>query len=450
MAKQKKKVTVIDNPNEAEVLSAENYSYFSMVWCRFKRHKLATIGLSMLIFMVFFALCAPLIGWITGYPEMHSGLDKKLPPFSKPGIAVSIQDPDWRDGTKFPGGERFWFSFAENTDPKTEPYAEINMDTFGNPEYRKYYDYNLKPYGNEGWLDYDVAVIENDDGTVETKVVGLSEYFVGIARTKKSIISGDIITFAPPFETVDTSNITVKDGYSGPREIDLGPAPVHVLGSDSLGHDILVRLSYGARLSLFISIVVVLACAFIGIFLGALAGFYGKFIDALLMRVIELMSTIPTLPLFMVMSRFFGGSNPLVLIVILTVFGWTGEARMIRGMFLSLRSQEFAEAAKAIGAGPLRIMFRHLLPNSLAPIIVGMTLHIGGVIMTESSLSFLGLGVNPITTTTWGGMLNEAYSYMMDQPWPAIFSGLMIFITVLSVNFMGDGLQDALNPRLKV
>lgn len=152
----------------------------------------------------------------------------------------------------------------------------------------------------------------------------------------------------------------------------------------------------------------------------------------------------------MVMSRFFGGSNPLVLIVILTVFGWTGEARMIRGMFLSLRSQEFAEAAKAIGAGPLRIMFRHLLPNSLAPIIVGMTLHIGGVIMTESSLSFLGLGVNPITTTTWGGMLNEAYSYMMDQPWPAIFSGLMIFITVLSVNFMGDGLQDALNPRLKV
>jgi len=145
-----------------------------------------------------------------------------------------------------------------------------------------------------------------------------------------------------------------------------------------------------------------------------------------------------------------GGGSAIGIIIILAAFGWTGVARMTRGMFLSLRNQEFTEAARAIGASPMRIMFKHLLPNSLAPIIVGITFSIGGVILTESTLSFLGLGVNKILTPTWGGMLDEANKYILDQPWPAVFSGFLIFLTVLAVNFIGDGLRDALDPRLKV
>jgi peptide/nickel transport system permease protein len=446
--KDSKKITVIDNPNEAEILSSADYSFFSMLWSRFRRHKLAIVGLILMTMMIILAIIAPLFDIITGYPEKHTGLDKKMPPFSRPGVTVNIKADDWQNPEKwkseYGSGYKFWFTNDE--DPTLTGYGEPNTNTLNNPKYREYYDFNLKPFGSIDLLQKEVVF---DDITLEQEDKGYSEFFTGgYARIKRYNQTGEIITYAPPFEAPDTSLVKTTTGET-PREDDLGPAPMHVLGTDGSGHDILVRLAWGARISLIIAISVVLLTAFIGIVLGALAGFNGAFVDALFMRVIELMYSIPMLPIYMVLSKFMGGSL-LFLILIFTVTGWTGMARMTRNYFLSLKKQEYAEAARAIGASPARIMFKHLLPNSLTPIIVGMTLSIGGIIISESSLSFLGFGINPITTTTWGGMLYEANGYIMDQPWPAVFSGLMIFITVLASNFLGDGLRDALDPRMKV
>lgn len=449
MTKNRKKITVIDNPNEAEILSSSDYSFFSMLWSRFRRHKLAIVGLVLMAMMIILAIIAPLFDIIAGYPVTHTGLDKKMPPFSRPGVTVNIKAEDWQNPEKwkseYGSGYKFWFTNEE--DPTQTGYGEPNTNTLNNPKYREYYDFNLKPFGDISLLDKNIVF---DDITGEQEDKGYSEFFTGgYARIKRYNLTGEIITYAPPFEIPDTAPVKTTTGEI-PREEDLGPAPMHVLGSDSNGHDILVRLAWGARISLIIAIAVVLLESMIGIILGALAGFNGAFVDALFMRVIELIYSIPTLPIFMVLIKFMGGGSMILLIIIFTLTGWTGIARMTRNYFLSLKNQEFTEAARAIGASPARIMFKHLLPNSLTPIIVGMTIAIGGIIISESGLSFLGFGINPITTTTWGGMLNEANGYIMDQPWPAIFSGLMIFITVLASNFLGDGLRDALDPRMKV
>lgn len=449
MTKNRKKITLIDNPNEAEILSSSDYSFFSMLWSRFRRHKLAIVGLVLMTIMIILAITAPLFDIITGYPEKHTGLDKKMPPFSRPGVTVNIKAEDWQNPEKwkseYGSGYKFWFTNEE--DPTLTGYGEPNTNTLNNPKYREYYDFNLKPFGDINLLDREIFV---DDITQEREDKGYSEFFTGgYARIKRYNLTGEIIIYAPPFEIPDTAPVKTTTGEI-PREEDLGPAPMHILGTDGSGHDILVRLAWGARISLIIAIAVVMLTAFIGIVLGALAGYNGAFVDALFMRVIELMYSIPMLPIYMVLSKFMGGGSMLFLILIFTITGWTGMARMTRNYFLSLKKQEYAEAARAIGASPARIMFKHLLPNSLTPIIVGMTLSIGGIIIAESSLSFLGFGMNPITTTTWGGMLNEANVYIMDQPWPAVFSGLMIFITVLASNFLGDGLRDALDPRMKV
>ncbi|HNY61790.1 MAG TPA: ABC transporter permease [Caldisericia bacterium] len=447
---KKKKVTVIDNPNEQEVLSSSEYSYIGMVWSRFKRHKLATIGLVLLVFMALFAILAPVFELITGYPVEHSSLAVKMSPFSTPGIVAKIIHPDFGNPEKPMGRVDFWFEVTSDNNPEKTGFASVKESIFKNPEYRKFYDFNMKAYGNTNVLLTNDQVVEKPDGSAEIVKGGYSEFFIERARNKKSMLSGQIITYSPTFESVDNSITEVPGGYNGPREIDISEAPMNVFGTDGLGHDVLVRLSYGARMTLMIAFVVVILETLLGIFLGALAGFYGGFIDALIMRILELMMTVPTLPIYMVLSRFMGGGSAIGIIIILAAFGWTGVARMTRGMFLSLRNQEFTEAARAIGASPMRIMFKHLLPNSLAPIIVGITFSIGGVILTESTLSFLGLGVNKILTPTWGGMLDEANKYILDQPWPAVFSGFLIFLTVLAVNFIGDGLRDALDPRLKV
>lgn len=447
--KDRKKITVIDNPNEAEILSSSDYSFFSMLWTRFRRHKLAIVGLILMIFMVLLAIAAPLVEVIAGYPEKHTGFDTKMSPFTRPAVTVTITALDWKNPeiwkSEYGNGYKFWFTNEE--DPSKSGLATPRSETLNNKEYKDYYKFNLKAendYGNlvKAYVEDPITEMRSEDG--------YAEFFTGgLARIKRRNIDNEIITYAPPFEAPDTSLVPSATG-SMPRETDIGPAPMHILGTDSRGHDILARLAYGARLSLMISFIIIALIYFIGITIGAFAGYYGAFVDALFMRVIELMYSIPTLPIFMVLMKFMGSGNVLTLIIIFTVFGWTGAARMTRNYFLSLKNQEFTEAARAIGASPGRIMFKHILPNALTPIIVGITIGIGGMIIQESSLSFLGFGVNPITTTTWGGMLNEANGYIIDQPWPAIFSGLMILITVLACNFLGDGLRDALDPRMKV
>ncbi len=223
------------------------------------------------------------------------------------------------------------------------------------------------------------------------------------------------------------------------------PSVTHWLGTDELGRDALSRLLHGGRVSLFVGVAAALLSSFLGILIGAVAGYYGKLTDTLLMRWTDIMLSIPNIPLLLILSRFLGGSVWGV-VAILMMFGWMSLARIVRGSILSLREIEFVDAARVLGARPWRILFLHIVPNTVAPILVYTTLNIGYAILAESSLSYLGLGIQP-PVPSWGNMLLNAQQHLGEAPWLAIFPGLMIFLSLLSINFLGDGLRDALDPR---
>ncbi len=223
------------------------------------------------------------------------------------------------------------------------------------------------------------------------------------------------------------------------------PSSVHLMGTDNLGRDTFSRVLYGARVSLAVGLFSALIAATIGTLIGALAGFYQGWLDNVLMRFTDVILSIPILPMVILLA---GILRPSVLLIVLIIggLGWMGTARLVRGRFLSLRQVEFVEASQALGGTALRVMFRHILPNALGPIIVATTLAVGSAIMLESALSFLGFGVQP-PTPTWGNLLNESREWLSIAPWLAIFPGLLILITVLAVNFLGDGLRDAFDPK---
>ncbi len=223
------------------------------------------------------------------------------------------------------------------------------------------------------------------------------------------------------------------------------PSSVHWLGTDELGRDALARLLHGGRVSLLVGVSAALLSSVLGILIGAVAGYYGKLTDTLLMRWTDIMLSIPSIPLLLILSRFVGGSV-WGIVTILMIFGWMSLARIVRGSILSLREIEFVDAARVVGAPPWRILFLHIVPNTLAPILVYTTLNIGYAILAESSLSYLGLGIQP-PVPSWGNMLLNAQQHLGVAPWLALFPGLMIFLSLLSINFLGDGLRDALDPR---
>jgi len=239
-----------------------------------------------------------------------------------------------------------------------------------------------------------------------------------------------------------------------PDQITLGsrwvtPRVAHVFGTDELGRDVLSRIMYAGRISLSVGYVVAVNISILGMIVGAVAGFYGGTVDTVLMRLVDVLLSVPTLPLYLILAALIPGGGLARIILIFTAFGWTGVARLVRGQVLSLKSLDFVDAARALGASDTRLILRHLLPNALAPVIVAATLRVGGAILGESALSYLGLGIQP-PTASWGNMLQRAQEYIWNAPHLAIFPGLFIFITVLSFNFLGDGLRDALDPRLKV
>jgi peptide/nickel transport system permease protein len=231
------------------------------------------------------------------------------------------------------------------------------------------------------------------------------------------------------------------------------PSRERIFGTDELGRDLFVRLCDGGRVSILIGVATMLVSITLGTTIGALAGFYGRRLDSVLMRFTDFMLSIPQLFLLLLFAQLLRSTNnptlsggPLPIIAIIGFLSWPGAARLVRGQFLSLKAKEFVEAARMAGCSNGRIILRHILPNAISPIIVAATLRVGQAIISESTLSFLGFGVQP-PIPTWGNMLKNAQAQMTYAPWTAIFPGLAILIAVLALNYIGDGLRDALDPH---
>ncbi len=241
----------------------------------------------------------------------------------------------------------------------------------------------------------------------------------------------------------------------------LSPSLAQPMGTDSLGQDMLARVLYGGRISIAVGLVAAFVAIAIGTIVGALAGFFGGFTDSFLMRVTDLFISLPQLPLLLLITYLFresmqnfaedvfGSRNVgvfLLVVIVIAALAWMQTARLVRASFLSVKEKEFVEAARSIGATRSNLINRHILPNVLSPIIVAATLEVGGAIITESALSFLGLGF-PSDVPTWGQMLFQAKDYLELYPHEALIPGTLIFLTVLAINYIGDGLRDALDPR---
>ncbi len=246
--------------------------------------------------------------------------------------------------------------------------------------------------------------------------------------------------FAPWIAPYDPTRIDV-------HAILLPPSAEHLCGTDTLGRDVFSRMLYGARVSLSVGFVAVGISVAIGVLLGALAGFFGGRIDGAIMRAVDMVLCFPTFFLILAVIAFLEPSIWNIMIVI-GLTSWMGVARLVRAEFLSLRHREFVLAAESLGASPLRLIVRHLLPNAMAPVLVSAVLGIAGAVLVESGLSFLGLGVQP-PDPSWGNILTEGKDNIQLAWWLSLYPGLAILVTVLGYNLLGEGLRDMLDPRLK-
>lgn len=280
---------------------------------------------------------------------------------------------------------------------------------------------------------------------------------------------------APLIAPFSPTEIAVGNDFLAPGSLAADGVRVHWLGTDQIGRDYLSRLLYAARISLTVAVTAQICAVTIGAIVGAISGYLGGTIDAVVMRIVEFLLTIPQLPLLLIISSLViqnqdaipvpealkqfvswlliiqprDATQVVLVIAILVAFGWLGDSRLMRGVVLSVKEQTFTEAARALGANDARIILTHMIPNALAPMIVSASLGLSGFIIYEAALSFLGLGIQD-PTPTWGNMLSAAQSQMFQHPWLPLVSGIPIFLCSLTFNFVGDGLRDALDPRLKL
>ncbi len=266
-------------------------------------------------------------------------------------------------------------------------------------------------------------------------------------RANRFAVAGGIVVLAlfiisllaPYITPYAPSNI---DAY----HVLLPPSAEHWMGTDELGRDVFTRVIYGARISLLVGFVAVGIYIAIGTLIGLLSGFYGGWVDSALMRFVDIMLCFPTFFLILAVIAMIGPSIWLIMIVI-GVTNWMGVARLVRAEVLSIRERDFVLAARAIGASDVRVIFRHILPNAMGPVLVAATLGVAGAILTESALSFLGIGVQP-PTPSWGNILTSGKDYIEFAWWLSLYPGLAILVTVLAYNLLGEGIRDAIDPRL--
>lgn len=265
--------------------------------------------------------------------------------------------------------------------------------------------------------------------------------------------------FAPVISPYDPERSSLSEKENPPCIHLLGcpsDQPQHIMGTDELGRDLFTRILYGGRVSLSIGVMAMALAVLVGASIGGLSGFYGGWVDNILMRFTDMMLAFPQLFILIILAialrdlpiealRGTAFASVMSIVLVIAVLAWMQVARLVRASFLSLKEKEFSEAARCLGVPNWRIMLRHLLPNAMSPIIVAATFRVATSIITESGLSYLGFGVQP-PTPTWGNMLKNAQTMMTRAPWTAIFPGLMIFVTVIAINFIGDGLRDALDP----
>ena len=261
---------------------------------------------------------------------------------------------------------------------------------------------------------------------------------------------------------VTVGALVLSEDYANRNDLGITldpPSAAHPFGTDGTGRDILARTIYGGQISIIIGFLAVMVSVTVGVLIGAIAGFYGGIVDSILMRFTEAMFTIPQLFLLIILGKMLSGKIPtfdllgrsfsgsvIVIIGVIGVTSWMYLARIVRANYLALREREFITAAQCLGTPNRYIIFRHILPNTIAPIVVSATLGVAGAILSEAYISFLGLGVQA-PTATWGNMLDQAYHHLETEPWMWFFPGMLILLTVLAINFMGDGLRDALDPR---
>lgn len=300
-----------------------------------------------------------------------------------------------------------------------------------------------------GWALYDLAV----RGTRPARLKGDSQWAIAARHFRRNRIAmaGLIVMLALYVITLITPLIAPFDPAEQGDIVALrylAPSAEHLMGTDKFGRDIFSRVLYGARISLSIGFVAVGIGVFLGTLLGAVSGYFGKAVDTVIMRFTDMMLSIPRLVLLIVVIALFDQPSIWLVVVVLGLTGWMGVARIVRGEVLSLREREFVQAARALGMSDWRIIGRHIIPNTMAPIIVYATLAIGNTILVEAGLSFLGLGVQP-PTPSWGNMISDGRDALITAWWISTFPGLAIVFTVTAFNLLGDGLRDALDPRLR-
>lgn len=412
--------TVNTPPSAAELKSIEtSQTFFQIVYTQFKEHKAAVFGAYLIVFFMLVAILAPVIEYATGADsDSQNVFNRYKPPFSK-----IIASQDARETTI----QTFIRANPEEATKIQTSLLEKNLVQPVHPEDALYDWVNLE----------ESKAIE----TIKAIDTGKKDELVKMVHNFKSF---------------------------------------HLFGTDELGRDVLMRLVYGTRVSIGVGILVAIASALIGLIIGSLAGYYGGFIDTVLMRVTDSLLSLPILPVLVVIAAidlkkvlgglvsvaestfgtaggnlaqemvnniFSGGKESIYkLVFILCLFSWMTVARLIRGSILSLREREFILASKTLGATDLTIIVRHMFPNVIAPLLVSVTLGVGDSILFEAALSYLGLGIQP-PMPSWGNMLFNAQELIYQAPFLAVLPGILIFLVVVSFNFLGDGLQDAIDPK---